>query len=256
MKLLFPLLMLAILSSCTDKNKLDTDKAGAIPQKEKVNSDPVVQSSEDYKSDLRPNEKLKLDQVYSDTAEFVEFSDGGDYSYVIIKKDHKTIALTTNENSASSYTRGDIFDVKWKVDSVFIAGEGEKLEFTEWFVSAAKIKDGSVSLFRKKYKEPIKYTWSGEEQYTVSFKDYLYTLVEYYLANSKKELVKSNLENPDANLTYSIENQKRDGRDYTVLGIANEFENRTSIMQWLYLDTENNKLYEYDLGNDKLIEFP
>jgi hypothetical protein len=256
MKLFYSLSLLVLLCSCNDKNKTDAPNMDIVSQNKEVDSAAVVEFPKDFKSDLRPNEKLELDQVYSDRAEFVEFNDGGDYSYFVIKKDNKTIALTTNDTVGSSYTRGDIFDVKWKVDSVFIAGEGEKLDFTEWFVSAAKVKDGSVSLFRKKYKKPIKYTWSGENEYTVSFKDYLYTLVEYYLANSKNELVKSHIEDPDSDLTYSIENQKRNGRDYTVLGIANEFEHRTSIIQWLYLDTENNKLYEYDLGNDKLIEFP
>ncbi|PBJ15836.1 hypothetical protein [Flavobacterium sp. ACN6] len=255
MKLLYSIAILALLSSCTEKNKTGNDKPDVISQTEKEVSDTILKSADDYKSDLRPNEKLKLDQVYSDRAEFVEFNDGGDYSYVVIKKDHKTIALTTNEGEGSSFTRGDIFEVKWKMDSVYIAGEGEKLEITEWFVSAEKVKDGSVSQFRKKYKKPIKYYWSGEEHYTVDYKDYLYTLVEYYLANSKKELVKSNIQSPDASLTYSIEDGEKNGRSYTILGISNEFENRTSIIQWLYLDNENRKLYEYDLGNDKLIEF-
>ena len=68
-------------------------------------------------------------------------------------------------------------------------------------------------------------------------------------------MIKSTIESPDASLTYSIEDGEKSGRSYTILGISNEFENRTSIIQWLYLDNENRKLYEYDLGNDKLIEF-
>ena len=254
MKLFYSFALIAVLASCTDKNKTDAAKAN-ISKKEKINTTPKVPYFNDYKSDLRPNEKLKLDKIYSDTAEFVEFNDGGDYSYVVIKKDNKTIALTTNEALASDYTRGDIFNVKWKMDSVFIAGDGERLDFTEWFVSAEKVKDGSVTLFRKKHKKPIRYYWSGDEEYSTAYKDYLYTLVEYYLANSKIELVKSNIESPDANLIYSIEDGEKNGRSYTVLGISNEFEHRTSIIQWLYLDNENRKLYEYDLGNDKLIEF-
>ncbi|TDW51566.1 hypothetical protein EV144_101241 [Flavobacterium sp. 270] len=253
MKVLYSLAFLVLLSSCNEKSKDENTNADTVSQKKATNQ--VVESAKDYKSDIRPNEKLKLEQVYTDTAEFVEFNNEGDYAYVAIKKDNKTIALTTNETIDSLYKRGDIIDVKWKIDSVFIAGEGEKLDFTEWLVSAKKVKDGPVSLFRKKYKKPIKFYWGEEDHYSTDYKDYLYTQVEYYLANSKKDLVKSTIQDPNASLIYSIEDRNLGGHSYTVLGISNEFENRTSIIQWLYLDSENRNLYEYDLANEKLIEF-
>lgn len=258
MKVFYSLALFTLLISCKDNNDVAT-KADSISQKEVPNTkDTINKIPSEFKSEIRPSEKLKLQQVYTDTAEYVGFNEGGDYSYVKIKKNNKVAFLTSNLTSEEElkYTLGDIYEFKWKIDSVFISGDGETRDFTEWFVSAKKVKDGSVTLFRKKHPEPMKYNWAdGEDKYTTEFKDYLYTLVEYYLANSKSELVKANLNDPNLSISYSIEDREEDGRSYTVLGIANEFENRTSIMQWLYVDKATRVLYEYDLPNEKLIEF-
>lgn len=257
MKKLYCLAVLALLISCKEEKKTDSKKVEDTVQKDSTFIEETSNQNllDSLVSDLRPGEKLELEKVYTDEAEFVMFDTGGDYSYFVIKKDNKTIGLTSNIQEELNYTRGDIFEVKWKIDSSFVAGDGERLEYTEWFISAKKVKDGSVSLFRKKYTKQLKYTWSGEIEYGTEFKDYLYDVVEYYLANSTQELIKSHIKG-NSDLTYSIEERKEKDRNYIVLGIATEFEHRTSIIQWLYIDVEDRKLYEYDLGNDKLVEFP
>ncbi|WP_166925132.1 hypothetical protein [Flavobacterium poyangense] len=247
-------LVALLLFSC--KNEKTTPSETALKtntNKEKQVATPSQQ--ENFSSAIRPGEQLNKGKEYSDEVEYVEYDDNGDYNLFTIKKGKETVALHTNFEGADKFLRGDILEITWKIDSTYSAGDGEKLDFTAWLIKSKKIKDGSVSLFKKKHKKPIKYYWAEEQEYSTSFKDYLYTLVEYYLANSKKELVKVNLQNPDANLVYSIESGDKDGRSYTILGISNEFENHTSIIQWLYLDTETRKLYEYDLPNDQLIEF-
>ncbi|MFG4002291.1 hypothetical protein B0A67_00105 [Flavobacterium aquidurense] len=258
MKLFYSLALITLLISCKE-NKEIAAKANPASQKTNSNSDDAISQSipKEFESEIRPNEKLKLQQVYTDVAEYMGFNEGGDYSYVEIKKNNKIISLTSNlmGDERPDYTMGDIYEFKWNIDSVFIAGDGERRDFTEWFISAKKVKDGSVSLFRKKHPKPMKYNWSGENAYSTEFKDYLYTQVEYYLANSKSELVKADLEDPNINLVYSIEERAFKGRSYIVLGVAKEFENRTSIMQWLYIDNETRILYEYDLPNEKLVEF-
>ncbi|WP_264537571.1 hypothetical protein [Flavobacterium sp. N1736] len=117
-----------------------------------------------------------------------------------------------------------------------------------------KSKRRKCKFVSKKYPKQIKY-YTDKEDYTADFKDYIYEEVEFYLANSKNELVKSAIKDSKANLSYSIEEKDKDGRSYVVLGISNDFEHHTNIIQWLYLDNENRKLYEYDLPNDKLIQF-
>lgn len=251
----YPLVLVALLLfSCKDEKKTTSETA----LKTNINKEKqaeMTSQQESFFSAIRPGEKLDKRKEYADEVEYTDYDDNGDYNLFTIKKDKQTVALHTNFEGADKFYRGDILEITWKIDSTYSAGDGEKLDFTPWLIKARKVKDGSVSQFKKKYKKPIKYYWAEEEEYSASFKDYLYTLVEYYLANSKKELVKANLQNPDTNLVYSIESGDKNGQSYTILGISNEFENHTSIIQWLYLDTETRKLYEYDLPNDQLIEF-
>ncbi|MEO6177186.1 MAG: hypothetical protein ABIP27_18680 [Flavobacterium circumlabens] len=250
----FLLASLLLLFSCTDKKvsvpKESNDSSG-IPSKEID----VTPEEVNVFSAMRPDERLNKGEQYTDEVEYVDYDANGDYALFTIKKGNEVVALQTNFEGSDQFSRGDILKITWKMDSTYIAGEGEKLDFTEWLINAEKVKDGSVSLFRKKYNKPLKYSWAEKEEYSKDFKDYLYTLVEYYLANSKKELVKAHLQNTDTEFVFSIEDRQKDGRAYTVLGIANELENHTSMIQWLYLDSETRKLYEYDLPNDKLIEF-
>lgn len=111
-----------------------------------------------------------------------------------------------------------------------------------------------VSDFRKNYGKEIYYHYSGDFNYTQAFLDELYLIAEYYIANSKNELLKSIIDNKDR-LEYSVEQQQRDGKKYTVLGIGTINEGRITKAQWLFYDAENKILYEYDLPNDELVVF-
>ena len=110
-----------------------------------------------------------------------------------------------------------------------------------------------MSKFRKEYKKEIKYHYS-DESYSKSGLDEVYLSAEYYIANSKNELIKLAIQNKDQ-LEYSIESRTENNRLYEVLGIGYTFEHRFNIIQWIYLDFDKQKIYEYDLANEKLIEF-
>lgn len=256
MKQLYCLAVLTVLFSCKENKETTSEKLNKEISKDTITvKEATGQSSAlNLKSDLRPDEILKLQEVYQDAVEFVNFDGNGDYALFTVQKNKKLISFFTNLEQASEFKRGDVLEADWKMDTIYEAGDGEKLEFAEWLIKARKVKDGNASLFRKKHPKPIKY-YSEKEDYTADFKDYLYEQVEFYLANSKNELVKSAIKDPKADLSYSIEEKDRDGRSYIVLGISNDFEHHTNIIQWLYLDNENRKLYEYDLPNDKLIQF-
>ncbi|MRN00316.1 hypothetical protein D1Z97_03750 [Riemerella anatipestifer] len=60
---------------------------------------------------------------------------------------------------------------------------------------------------------------------------------------------------PIIQLEYSIESRTENNRDYQVLGIGYTFEHKFNVIQWLYIDIETQKIYEYDIANDKLAEF-
>ena len=111
-----------------------------------------------------------------------------------------------------------------------------------------------VSDFRKNYRKEIYYNYSGDFNYTQKYLDELYLIAEYYIANSKNELLKSIIENK-GRLEYSVEQQQRNGKEYTVLGIGTVTEGRITKAQWIFYDAENKILYEYDLPNDELVVF-
>jgi len=114
--------------------------------------------------------------------------------------------------------------------------------------------DYKVSNFRKNYGKEIYYNYSGDFNYTQSYLDELYLIAEYYIANSKNELLKNIIDNK-GRLEYSVEQQERNDKEYTVLGIGTVTEGRATKAQWLFYDAENKILYEYDLPNDELVVF-
>ena len=226
-----------LITSCNEKSN-------------KQNQTDITANTKDTitnKTDLPNNEK-------KEEFEFVNYDDNGDYRQLNVKNGDNIRSFINEKSEDRSFCRGDIIELTWKSDTIRIAGDGEREENAESIILAKKIKDGNVSKFRKKYAKEIKYTWTKENEYSSDYLDQLYKMVEYYLANSKNDLINQDIANRSG-LTYSVEQQKRDNKDYTVLGIATEFEHHTSIAQWLYYDNEQQKLYEYDLPNDKLIEF-
>lgn len=198
---------------------------------------------------------VEKDSLQRDTIEFVSYNDDFDYSQLNGKKGKEDINYINDQNNDRSFLRGDVIAIEYKNHSIYIAGDGETPQNAEWIVSAKKIKDGKVSKFRKEYNLPIKYHYSKENEISSSYLDHLYKLAEYYIANSKKDLIKISLKNKEQ-LGYSVEKQKKDEKEYYVLGIYVEFEHKVSPFQWLYIDPETDRIYEYDLPNDKLIEFP
>ncbi|UUV22779.1 hypothetical protein [Paenimyroides aestuarii] len=111
-----------------------------------------------------------------------------------------------------------------------------------------------VSDFRNIYGKDIYYYYSGDFSYSQKYLDELYLIAEYYIANSKNQLLK-NIIDSKYRLEYSIEQQQRNDKEYTVLGIGTVTEGRITKAQWLYYDAKDKILYEYDLPNDELVVF-
>lgn len=184
--------------------------------------------------------------------EFISYNDDYDYSILNAQKEKSLYGFINDKNNDRSYLRGDIIEIEWEEDLIYIAGDGDAKEIYDWIISTRKIKNGSVSNFRKNYKKEIKYYYT--DNYAQSYLDEIYLIVEYYISNSKNELL-INLIEEKKQLEFSIENRKRNNLDYLVLGIGHSFEHSTSTIQWLYYDADREKLYEYDLPNDQLIEY-
>ncbi len=211
-------------------------------------------------SPVRGGEQLEVGKIYTDDDfEYVEYNDQGDYFFFVVQRDDERMIFLDGYPAGSTLpvlNRGDRVEIQWKVDSSWVAGDGERLVMTEWATNIKKTEDGSLSLFKKKHPNPLPYQYDKEWAFTEGFLVRIREAVEYYLANTKQQRVRDVLDDPSANIGFSIEEQRRDGQLYYLIGIYNEFENHTNTFQWLYLsDNEWAKIFEYDLPNDKLIEF-
>lgn len=115
-------------------------------------------------------------------------------------------------------------------------------------------KDGTVLTFDKSGKNLI----SLKRDQTVYSENYLKRLekvAEYYLANSKQNLVIFHKNKQDSVLGFSYEENDWEGVNYTQIGIFSRSGNNMSTLQWLFYEPKSQKLYEFDLNTKKLQEF-
>ncbi|MCY0969966.1 hypothetical protein [Chryseobacterium wangxinyae] len=236
MKEAFAILILTLCFSCTPPER-------------------KIQTKNKTKLKAVPKIVAKKDSINKDTIEFVSYNDNFDYTQLNGKKGKEEIDYINDQNNDRSFLRGDLIAIEWKNDTIYIAGDGETLQMAQWIVSAKKLKDGNVSKFRKQYGKELKYLLSKDDELSDSYRDHLYKIAEYYIANSYKELIKLSVKNKE-NLGYSVEKQNREGKDYYVLGFFTESEYKINTFQWVYIDPDTDKIYEYDLANDRLIYFP
>ncbi|GAA4925676.1 hypothetical protein [Mucilaginibacter defluvii] len=202
------------------------------------------------KPDSSPKENTTR-QKKDVNAKFLTYNDDGDYYLLLAQHGDSTISFI-NDDADRSLNRGDSIKIFWKDDTITMAGDDEMPVSAKRITSIRKIADGPVTLFKKSYGRQMKYTWAPEENFSDYYLDKIYKLVEYYLATTKTELLLRSIKAKEA-INYSLESQERDGRRYTMIGIAVPGTHGSNIVQWLYVDDETSQLFEYDLGNDKLM---
>ena len=128
------LILFLSFQACEKKTK-DLSKENSTQKKIDV-----IKDSTKFKSLLRPNETIELGKIYTDTVNFVEFMDYTDDYLFVVKKNSDTIHLIFNKDNPK-LTRGDKLEIKWKMDSIRPAGDPEFLDYSEFLVSAQKIKN-------------------------------------------------------------------------------------------------------------------
>lgn len=129
-------LLVFSLQSCKKKEN-ETINENSIQKESELKKDSTT-----FKSVLRPNEKIELGKVYTDTVKFVRFDDNGDDSYFFVKKNKDTISLIYNTDDPK-IIRGTDLEIQWKMDSLRPVGDPEYLDFTEYLISWKKIKSKS-----------------------------------------------------------------------------------------------------------------
>lgn len=94
-----------------------------------------------FKNNIRPNKSIKLNKVYTDTIQFIGYNDDYDYGYLEGKKNNKDVYLNYSWNGGDNYNfkKDDFIQITWKMDSIYIAGDGETLQFAETAIHAVKI---------------------------------------------------------------------------------------------------------------------
>ncbi len=137
------------------ENAEPTDKADPQPE---------------YKSPLRPNEKLVLGKSYTDTVKYLSFNDEGDEWMFLVAKNENQVGLIYNEEPAHKFIRGAEIEITWKMDSIRYAGDDEFLDFTAFLVAAKKIKP--LRLTDKK----VKVLWRADK-YDEALKTEINTIV-------------------------------------------------------------------------------
>lgn len=94
-------------------------------------------------SSLRPNKSISLNKTYTDTIQFDSYNDDGDYFILIGKNRNNEVSLIYNwewyKNDKYDFKNGDLLEVKWKMDSIWIAGDDESFSFFEKAIDAKKI---------------------------------------------------------------------------------------------------------------------
>ena len=181
------IILLAVLQSCENKTK--TVGKVKIEDSFVQKSDTAQDNLKTFKSNIRPDELLTLEKIYTDTVEFVNFDANGDDWFFNVKKNKDTVSLIYNEDPPR-LTRGDELEIKWKMDSLRPAGDPDFLDYSEYLISAKVIKP--LKLTDKK----VKFLWR-EFLYDKEFSKEINTII------LNKNYIKSISEPEKAALAYT-----------------------------------------------------
>ena len=119
------------------------EKREAIKEYIILNNGELILNLNKFKNNIRPNNYIKAGGNYIDTVVFLDFEDGGDYRNINVKTNNKVTRLVynwdSNDTKPYSFRKGDTLQIKWSIDTVYIAGDDERLDYTEWAIDAIKL---------------------------------------------------------------------------------------------------------------------
>lgn len=184
MKMLITLLILVFtLQSCSNNAQKSKDD-------NHVNSEESIHLTADLgelKSLLKPQEQVEFGKIYTDTVIYLDFDDNSDYGWFRVLKGKDTIALVYND--FLEFVKGEEIEISWKMDNIWIAGEGESLDVSEKLISAKRLK--SIELTNQK----VQFLWREMQ--------YLEDLVgEFNVITLNEEYIKTISEPEKAALAY------------------------------------------------------
>ncbi|WP_445714182.1 hypothetical protein [Flavobacterium sp.] len=96
-----------------------------------------------FTSTIRPNEAIVLNKIYVDTIQFQSYNEDGDYQLLYGRKDYQEVVLIHNfdweQEKKYIFLENETLQIKWKMDSIWIAGDGETLDFKETIIKVNKL---------------------------------------------------------------------------------------------------------------------
>lgn len=190
-----------------------------------------------FTSSIRPGKRLLPGVIFTDRFEYIGYNGDSDYYRILVNKNGETFWLVDgcSEEATSVLNRGDSVEVRWKIDSIWIAGDDDRLEMDEWAVNIDKTEEGKLSLFRKRLSKPVELRCNEEDETMDLSESYLYDLrdsVEYYMANFMQEEVREVLDD-DPSATFICTINKYDGDPYYYINIYGEYENKRRL-PWIF----------------------
>ena len=139
----------------------------------------VIEVKDTFHSSLRPNAPILLNKTYTDTIEFATYNDDGDYALLMGKKNNKEVVLIYNtdwrDNEKYNFKYGDLLKVNWNMDSIYLAGEGEALDYKETAIDVTRIVSKSKA---------IKFLWRAAEDDVVLDQKYNDIVINQSFCNS------------------------------------------------------------------------
>lgn len=103
------------------------------------NLEDTTQIPIEFESKLKPNKKLQLKEVYTDTVKYISFDDNYDDFFLLVENNKDTIKLIYNKEKPR-FAKGEEIEIQWKMDSLRPAGDPEYLDFAEFMVSVKSVK--------------------------------------------------------------------------------------------------------------------
>ena len=151
------LYVLLTIVSMSCASNVELDQGTSEEQLEEVNLDVtkdstlVISAIENQsipliklKSKIRPYTFVFPNEVYTDSIEFIGYNNDFDYFILTGKKNAQEIDFIYHwqwkKNDTYNFKAGELIEVTWKMDSFWVAGDGERLDFHEWIIDAKKIK--------------------------------------------------------------------------------------------------------------------
>jgi len=147
------LFLTAILFSCNSVVEQSAKKESIqVTNQQKTtlsfsqNNKKEIKKDTTFYHDLRSDQPLHLEKVYKDTFEAAgEWEKLDTYTFFFLKDDAYFEFLYLEDRDHYNFSRGDIVEVRWKIDTVYLAGEDDAVGYETWVVDVKKLSSLVVS---------------------------------------------------------------------------------------------------------------